>query len=258
MADNLALRSTKDRARINVDEKHEVTYWTRKYGVSAAKLREAVSAVGVMAPAVEGYLAGNGAVAAKKAAARKSTVVRKSAAGAVASPRAQDAIALLRADHKKVSALFDQFEKTRSAKRKQALVSQICLELTVHARIEEEIFYPAVKAALKDKELVPEATVEHASVKDLIAQVRDVEPDGEMYDARVKVMAEFVKHHVKEEQNEMFPKAKATRLDMAALGARLMARKEELMADEGSATSTLGRLGTAVTRAAMKLGGIVG
>ena len=100
----------------------------------------------------------------------------------------------------------------------------------MHAQIEEEIFYPAVKAALKDKELVPEATVEHASVKDLIAQVRGIEPDGEMYDAKVKVMSEFVKHHVKEEQNQMFLKAKKTRLDMAALGEQLASRKEELMA----------------------------
>jgi hemerythrin-like domain-containing protein len=109
-------------------------------------------------------------------------------------------------------------------------VAQICQELTVHAQIEEEIFYPEVKAALKDKELVPEATVEHATLKDLIAQVEGVEPDGEMYDAKVRVMGEYVKHHVKEEQNEMFPKAKGTKLDMLALGERLLARKQELMA----------------------------
>jgi hemerythrin superfamily protein len=137
---------------------------------------------------------------------------------------------MLRADHKKVSGLFADFEKARSASRKKSIVAEICTELTVHATLEEEIFYPAVKAALRDKELVPEATVEHGSVKDLIAQVEGVEPDGEMYDAKVKVMGEFVKHHVKEEQNEMFPKAKKTRLDMAALGAQMAARKEELMA----------------------------
>jgi hemerythrin superfamily protein len=145
-------------------------------------------------------------------------------------PRAPDAIALLRADHKKVSDLFDQFEKSRSPTKKKSLVDQICQELTVHTQIEEEIFYPAVKAALKDHELVPEANVEHASVKDLIAQVRGVQPDGEMYDARVKVMSEFVKHHVKEEQTEMFPKAKKTKLDMTVLGAQLQSRKEELLA----------------------------
>jgi hemerythrin superfamily protein len=145
------------------------------------------------------------------------------------STKGPDAITLLRADHRLVSGLFEQFEKTRSATKKKALVQQICTELTVHAQVEEEIFYPAVKAALKDKELVPEARVEHDTLKSLIAQVEGVEPDGENYDAKVKVMSEYVKHHVKEEQGEMFPKAKATRLDMSELGTRIMARKEALL-----------------------------
>ncbi len=147
-----------------------------------------------------------------------------------AAPKAQEATAMLRADHKLVSALFDEFEKTKSSAKKAKIVAQICKELTVHTQIEDEIFYPAVKAALKDHELIPEAYVEHSSVKDLIAQVEGKEPDGEMYDAKVKVMGEFVKHHVKEEQNEMFPKAKSTKLDMMELGARMFARKQELMA----------------------------
>ena len=137
---------------------------------------------------------------------------------------------MLRADHKLVGGLFDEYEKTRSASRKKTLVSKICTELGVHAQVEEEIFYPAVKAALKDHELVPEASVEHATLKDLIAQVEGVEPDGEMFDAKIKVMGEYVKHHVKEEQNEMFPKAKKTKLDMLALGAQMAARKQELLA----------------------------
>lgn len=144
-------------------------------------------------------------------------------------PKAQDATALLRADHKLVSELFAEYEKTSSPAKKKQLVSQICTELKVHAQVEEEIFYPAVKQALKDKELVPEATVEHATLKDLIAQVEFVEPDGEMFDAKIKVLSEYVKHHVKEEQNEIFPKAKATTLDMVALGAQLAARKADLM-----------------------------
>lgn len=145
-------------------------------------------------------------------------------------PAGPDATALLRADHKLVSDLFDEFEKARSPAKKKAIVSQICTELTVHTQIEDEIFYPAFKAALKDKELVPEATVEHSSVKDLIAQVEGVEPGDEMYDAKVKVMGEFVKHHVKEEQNEMFPKAKKSKLDLHELGRQMLARKQELMA----------------------------
>ena len=142
----------------------------------------------------------------------------------------KDAIAMLKADHKKVSALFDEFESARSATKKKNLVTQICEELTVHTTLEEEIFYPAVKAAMRDKELVPEANVEHATVKDLIAQVKDVEPGGEDYDAKVKVMSEYVKHHVKEEQNEMFPKAQKTRVDMVALRDQMAMRKEELLA----------------------------
>ena len=143
----------------------------------------------------------------------------------------QDAIALLKADHKEVSELFDEYEKSRAAPRKKALVAEICTALSVHAQIEEEIFYPAVKTALEDKMLVPEAMVEHAGVKDLIAQLEGVEPDGEMYDAKVKVLSEYVKHHVKEEETEMFPKAKSSSADMAELGAQLVARKEELMAE---------------------------
>ncbi len=143
---------------------------------------------------------------------------------------AKNAIALLKADHKLVSDLFADYEAARSSTRKKAIVADICAELSVHAQLEEEIFYPDVKAALKDKLLVPEATVEHASVKDLIAQVEGAEPDGEMYDAKVKVLAEYVKHHVKEEQNEMFPKVKESSLDLDELGARMAARKTELLA----------------------------
>lgn len=142
----------------------------------------------------------------------------------------KEATAILRADHRLVNELFDQFESTKSDAKKAQLVAQICKELTVHAEIEEEIFYPAVKAAMKDHELVPEATVEHATLKDLIAQLEGMEPDGEMYDAKVRVMGEYVKHHVKEEQNEMFPKAKSTDIDMMELGAQMLARKQELTA----------------------------
>jgi hemerythrin superfamily protein len=167
------------------------------------------------------------ATSAKKSTARKTAA--RSAAKRPSLSRTPDATTLLRADHQNVSALFKQFEATRSSVRKREIVAQICTELTVHAQVEEEIFYPAVKTALRDKELVPEATVEHATLKDLIAQLEGVEPDGEMYDAKVKVMSEYVKHHVKEEQNEMFPKAKASRLDLVALGQRMSERKAELL-----------------------------
>lgn len=147
---------------------------------------------------------------------------------AVSSPKIQDAITLLRADHKLVSTLFAEYEKTTATSKKKLLVAQICTELSIHAQVEEELFYPAVKQALKDKEMIPEALVEHATLKELISQVEGIEPDGEMFDAKVKVLSEYVKHHVKEEQNEIFPEAKSTKLDMLELGSAIAARKEEL------------------------------
>ena len=165
--------------------------------------------------------------AATKSTARKTPAKRAPTGSAKTGP---DAIALLKADHKRVSDLYEQYEKTRSTAKKRTIVASICLELSIHAQVEEEIFYPAVKAALKDKEMVPEAHVEHATLKELIAQVKDKEPDGEMFDAKIKVMSEYTKHHVKEEHTEMFPQARKSRLDMNELGAQLAARKEELMA----------------------------
>ena len=159
------------------------------------------------------------------------TEAKKSAKQKNSSKNGQDATMLLLADHKLVSGLFEEYENAKSTSKKQQLVAQICQELSVHAQVEEEIFYPAVKKALKDKELIPEATVEHATLKDLISQIEGVEPDGEMFDAKVKVLSEYVEHHVKEEQNEMFPKAKASNLDMMELGAQIAQRKEELLAE---------------------------
>lgn len=146
---------------------------------------------------------------------------------------AKDAIALLKADHQAVNALFAEFEKARSVPKKKALVEEICTELTVHAQLEEELFYPQVQEALKDEEMVPEATVEHAGIKRLIAELEEMEPDAELYDAKVKVLSEYVKHHVKEEQTQMFPAARASSLDLVELGEQLVARKAELMAELG-------------------------
>ena len=142
-----------------------------------------------------------------------------------------DAIQLLRDDHASVSELFKKFEAASGNDEKSQIVQEICTELSVHAQIEEEIFYPAVQEALDDEELVPEATVEHQSIKDLVAQLEDMDPEEELYDAKVKVMSEWVKHHVKEEQDEMFPKVKKTELDLEELGQQLAIRKEELLAD---------------------------
>jgi len=145
--------------------------------------------------------------------------------------RPQDAIQLLRADHRKVQDLFDQFEKSRGDDRKAKLAQEICTELKVHAQIEEEIFYPAAREALKEQDLIDEATVEHASAKELIAQIEQAQAGDELFDAKVTVLGEYIKHHVKEEHSELFPKLKKTKLDLKALGEQLAERKEALMAE---------------------------
>ena len=142
-----------------------------------------------------------------------------------------DAIELLTQDHKTVKELFEKYENLsdRSTASKKKLATQICLELTKHATAEEEIFYPAVREASGDTEdLVDEATVEHASAKDLIAQILEMEPGDDLYDAKVKVLSEQIEHHVEEEEKEMFPKARKAKLDLAALGEAIAARKEEV------------------------------
>ena len=144
----------------------------------------------------------------------------------------QDAVTLLTADHAKVKKLFKEFadlkEEDGSAEDKSALVTRICTELKVHTEIEEEIFYPAVRKAIDDGGLMDEALVEHAGAKELIAQLEDMSPDDELYDAKVTVLGEQIQHHVKDEEGEMFPKVKKARVDTAALGAEMASRKEEL------------------------------
>lgn len=145
---------------------------------------------------------------------------------------APNAVDLLIQDHEKVKKLFKEYErlaKKGDTEGKQEVATHICEELTVHTQIEEEIFYPAAKAALDEEELVNEAAIEHASAKILIDQIKKTSPKDEMYDALLKVLSEYVDHHVKEEETEMFPKAKKAKLDMNALGARMMERKEALL-----------------------------
>jgi hemerythrin superfamily protein len=158
----------------------------------------------------------------------------------MATRSAKDACDLLDADHRNVKKMFKEFEeltgsRARSAAQKKLdLARQICMELTVHAQIEEEIFYPAMRAALKDTDMIAEAEVEHQSCKDLIAQIQQMNEPDEMFEAKVKVLGEYVDPHVKEEKSEMFPKARAARkLDLIAMREQLELRKEELMADAG-------------------------
>jgi hemerythrin superfamily protein len=160
------------------------------------------------------------------------TSTKKDASGA----QAQDAIAMLMADHKKVKKLFSDFDKLKedgSDDDKSAIVEQICNELKIHTELEEEIFYPAVRKAIDDSDLMDEALVEHAGAKDLIAQLEDASSDDDLYDAKVTVLGEQIDHHVKEEEGEMFPKAKKAKVDTEALGAAMLKRKMALMEKMG-------------------------
>jgi hemerythrin superfamily protein len=150
----------------------------------------------------------------------------------------KDACDLLDADHRNVKKMFKEYEalsgsKARSAAQKKLdLARQICHELTVHAQVEEEIFYPALRGVLKDTDLLAEAEVEHQTAKDLIAQIEGMGDADEMFDAKVKVLGEYIDHHVKEERNEIFPKARSARkLDLVAMRDEIAARKEELMGE---------------------------
>ncbi|MES2253827.1 MAG: hemerythrin domain-containing protein [Pseudomonadota bacterium] len=144
-----------------------------------------------------------------------------------------DAVALLKADHRKVEDLFEKFEKAKSDSVKKSLVQEICTELSVHTSIEEEIFYPACTGKIEE-DLVKEAYVEHDGAKVMIAELLASEPGDDFYDAKVKVLSEEIKHHVKEEEARsegMFAKAREAGLDMDALGDEMAARKTELLAE---------------------------
>jgi hypothetical protein len=164
----------------------------------------------------------------------------------------KDAIALLKADHEAVEALFTQYEQLTdggNSERKLMLARQICAELAVHMQIEEEIFYPAARRALDDDpDVFDEAVVEHASARELIAQLVEMEPDESLFDAKIRVLGEYIRHHVQEEHDEMFPKIENTELDLAALGRQLAARKQELLEEFTDVLDALGEEGARTRR----------
>jgi len=174
--------------------------------------------------------------------------MRKAKRGAAAkrrSAKSQDAIALLKADHRQVEEWFEQFEGARSTSRKGELAAKICGALKVHATIEEEIFYPAFLEATEDEDMHHEAEVEHDGAKKLIAVIEASEPDDDYYDARMKVLSEMIKHHVKEEEQRggMFAEARSAGMDLDTLGEQLAARKAELESGEADAAMPTPRRG---------------
>jgi hypothetical protein len=144
---------------------------------------------------------------------------------------AKNAIALLKADHREVEALFKEFKKAETATRRRQIAQSICLALRIHTTIEEDIFYPAFLAATGATEIRNEALVEHDGAKKLIAEIESGGPNHPLFEARVNVLAEMIKHHVKEEERfgGMFAKARWSKMDLDALGARMQQRKDELM-----------------------------
>jgi len=146
----------------------------------------------------------------------------------------RDAIALLKADHRKVEELFGQFERAKAKSRKKTLADQICLELSVHTKIEEDVFYKGCREEGVDEALMNEAYVEHDGAKVLVREIEKGDPNDEYYDAQVKVLSEMIKHHVKEEekkQGNMFAKAKKAGVDTDALGRQMAAEKRKLTAE---------------------------
>ena len=166
-------------------------------------------------------------MARSKTKARRKHAVKTRAGG-------NDAITLLKADHRQVEDWFGQFEKARTAARKLELATRICNALTVHTTIEEEVFYPAFIVTTRDEALHHEAVIEHDAARKLIADIRDSSPADDYYDAKVKVLSEMIKHHVKEEEQPggMFAQARKSRMDLRALGAEMAARKGELAAQQ--------------------------
>jgi len=168
---------------------------------------------------------------AKSTGAKSGSRAGRKSARAAAKPA--DAIKLLKDDHREVKGWFRDYEKLEEDAEKQALADRICLALTVHTQIEEEIFYPAARGEIDDDDLLDEAEVEHASAKQLIAEIQGMKAGDRLFDAKVTVLGEYVDHHVEEEESEMFPESRDSDLDLKALGIQMAARKAELMGQAG-------------------------
>lgn len=154
---------------------------------------------------------------------------------------AQDVLQILRDDHEKVKSLFQEFEEAEDSKTKQRICEETLLELKVHAQLEEEVFYPAVRGEIDEEEIMDEAVEEHHVAKLLIAELEDMDPDDDQFEAKFTVLGEVIDHHVQEEEGEMFPKVEEMDLDFETLAQEMTQRKEELMEEVDSAKSSSGK-----------------
>jgi len=168
-----------------------------------------------------------------RAAERKSTRSQAANRKGEAREASPSAIEVLEEDHREVEKWFDEYDELedKDDDRKADLAEQICLALKVHAQVEEEVFYPQAREATKENDLIDESLVEHATVKNLIREIEAMEVGDELYDAKIRVLGEMVKHHIKEEEEELFPELELAKIDLKAVGKELAERKEELMSE---------------------------
>jgi hemerythrin-like domain-containing protein len=165
---------------------------------------------------------------------RKTTMPTPRETARSASAARTDLLKMLKEDHKKAKKAFQDFErldKQQQGDECQALVMQTCADLSVHTTLEEEIFYPAIREAMRDDSLIDEAEVEHATAKTLIADLQQLPPEDRTYAATFKVLAEYVQHHIKEEESEIFPQLTRAKLDWDDLQQQMTARRQALQAE---------------------------
>ncbi len=241
MADDKTKRGSPDSKRLNKSEPYELAYARKK-----AKAGNGAAAAKGTGTAAKKTAARSGSVRTAASPAARKRAPKPKVRGTPHPPtadktaentaprtmKAADAVDLLVDDHLQVSALFKQYEKLAKKKapadQRRSLAATICAMLRTHTTIEEEILYPAARKARVEAALLDEADIEHASAKDLIAQIEAGDPADNHYDARVKVLGEYITHHVVDEHTEMFPKCRRASMDLVALRERLQARKSEL------------------------------
>ncbi|WP_292931945.1 hemerythrin domain-containing protein [Noviherbaspirillum sp.] len=178
----------------------------------------------------------------RNATSKGSSKTSKSSSRASSKGSSSDALHILAEDHKKVLDMFEEFEEIKNdpdEEAKQLLIETACAELTIHAQVEEEIFYPAAREVIDEMDLLDEAEVEHASARQLITELAAMEPDDDLYDAKFTVLGEYVKHHIQEEEKELFPKLKKAEIDLDELGEEIRQRKLELREELGVPTDDL-------------------
>ena len=209
---------------------------SRKKATTRSTARRSTTAKRAAPRSASGRKGGRARAAQRKSTSRRGRSVTPALAKAAremsrmmeGQPAPSDAIALLEQDHREVEAMFEEFEQLDSKAEKSKLAAKICVALTMHATIEDDLLYPPAHEAIEE-DLVDEAIVEHDSARQLIAEIEAMKPSDHLYDAKVKVLGEYVKHHVKEEENEMFPQLKSSGIDLEDLGEQLMQRKAELL-----------------------------